>query len=369
MIWEGGAADAGLEGTAEEEELDPAGDAGGEGEADGAEAICDIGEGGLGKMEIMEKDRVNIRAQGEGEEKAEGGGEGHANDGEPEGGAGIAQCVEGRGVEAAPCGGEEADGGSHEDVPDIEGILRAEVTALTKGGDEVAANNEKAGNTGDDVERDGALAGDETGAEFFVNFLAGAGGAGHLGELGGGDGHAEEADGQGVEELGVLEAGDCAAHLEKAGDHAIDECAQLDHAAADEDGTEAAEYLADGGEGDIEAEGNARSDGGAIGGFAPINKGELDGKLKQRTGDGTPCEYEDKTTLGGVSAEEEESADHGGIPKDWSDVGDEEKAVAIEDAEAPCGEDEYADAGEEYLDDVEGEIALGGIEARAYDGA
>jgi hypothetical protein len=62
-------------------------------------------------------------------------------------------------------------------------------------------------------------------------------------------------------------------------------------------------------------------------------------------------------------AKTQEGANHRDIPEDGGNVGDKEEAMAIEDAEAPGGKDEHANAGKHDLDEVDDEIAFSAVVA------
>ena len=77
---------------------------------------------------------------------------------------------------------------------------------------------------------------------------------------------------------------------------------------------------------------------------------------------GTADRDGDREASGGVverpvpPPDEEQSDDLGGVPDDGGRVGEEEVAVAVEDAEAPCRHHEEADADRHDLGEVHGEL-------------
>ena len=119
--------------------------------------------------------------------------------------------------------------GEHE--PHQPGVGRGELAPLEQRPDHHVAGQEVDRHRGRHVERDALEpacepvpdGGPARGAE-----------AGELGQLGGGHGHAEEADGQEVEHLGVGERGH-RAHREEAGQDQVDVGQELDDAPAHHD--------------------------------------------------------------------------------------------------------------------------------------
>jgi len=78
---------------------------------------------------------------------------------------------------------------------------------------------------------------------------------------------------------------------------------------------------------------------------------------------GGPCGDYYQGILRATFAEGDHAGNHGDVPKNWSGVGDEEFAVAVEDAEAPGGSDEKACAGKEDAHEEDGEFAFFAVEA------
>ena len=111
------------------------------------------------------------------------------------------------------------------------------MAGLVDGSDDDVAENEEAHRRGNNKESDLAQATVQAGAKEAGDFVGCADGAAHDGEFGGGDGHAEEADGKRVERLRVGEGGDRAGG-QPAGKKGVNVGADLHDAAADEDGKE-----------------------------------------------------------------------------------------------------------------------------------
>ena len=98
-------------------------------------------------------------------------------------------------------------------------------------------------------------------------------------------------------------------------------------------------------------------------GLASVNKWELDAELKEGAGDGTPRKDDGEAALGMAAAKANEGADHGDVPEDRRDVGYEEEAMAIEDAQTPRGKDEEAHPRKHDLDEMDGEDAEVAVKA------
>jgi hypothetical protein len=119
-----------------------------------------------------------------------------------------------------------------------------EAAGLVDGGNDDVAEREESGDGRNDEEGDLPQAFVEAGAHDAGDFFGGAERATHHGQFGGGDGHAEQADGQGVEGLRVGQSGDGAGG-EPTGEEGVDVSADLHDAATDEDGKEIADDGAD----------------------------------------------------------------------------------------------------------------------------
>src|SRR5580700_6918893 len=107
------------------------------------------------------------------------------------------------------------------------------MTGAIDGCDDDIAKEDEADGGGNDEEGDLVQPLAQASAECFGDFCRGAEGAGHGGEFGGGDSHAEEADGQGVEGLGVSEGRD-GRGTKKAAQPGVDVGADLHDSSAEE---------------------------------------------------------------------------------------------------------------------------------------
>ena len=90
--------------------------------------------------------------------------------------------------------------------------------------------------------------------------------------------------------------------------------------------------------------------------------GELDEELEHAADQHAPGQRRGELGLGGVVDEQrggDDGRDLGRVPHHRRHVGEEEPAVAVEDAEAPGRQHEEADAGGDDPDEVDGELELG----------
>jgi hypothetical protein len=96
----------------------------------------------------------------------------------------------------------------------------------------------------------------------------------------------------------------------------------------------------------------------------PEGDGRLQGELQEAPGHRAPREIHRQPFDAVLIAEVDHRRDHRGVPGDRRRVGEEELAVAVEDAQAPRGRDEQSGAREENPHQMGGELAFRAGEAR-----
>ena len=133
------------------------------------------------------------------EEGAERAGERHPEHGDARDEVGAVEGVQAVLQQPRPGRAEQPERERGEDEPDEPGVGRVELAALEQGADDDVAGEHVEGDGEGDVERD-ALEPDARAGSRMTSALPRAE-AGELGQLGGGDGHAEQADREQVEHL------------------------------------------------------------------------------------------------------------------------------------------------------------------------
>ena len=167
----------------------------------------------------------------------------------------------------------------------------------------------------------------------------------HLGQLGGRHGHAEQADGQQVQHLGVAQAGHGPGRQE-ADDGRVDPAGDLQDPAAQHHRDEAAAHL-----GHL---GRQPAQAGAEAAQQIQRHGQLHQQLQGAAGDRAPGGGGgQRVALAGRAAREHvgpvlqhQRGDDGRVPQHRRDVGQEEAAVAVQHAQAPGRQHQDAGAGE-----------------------
>src|SRR6202041_115858 len=91
---------------------------------------------------------------------------------------------------------------------------------------------------------------------------------------------------------------------------------------------------------------------------------QLHRKLQATADDACDCEHHRQSRLGYVSTFPKEGRNLGNVPDHWCSVGKEELAVAVQDAEAPCRNNQQRRSGKEDLHQADGELALLPMKAR-----
>jgi hypothetical protein len=150
--------------------------------------------------------------------------------------------------------------------------------------------------------------------------------SGHGRQFGGRDRHAEQTDGQRVQQLSVCEAGDRPGR-QQARQQRVYVRAHLHDAAADEHRSEVANDLADLLRHQIECGARVRRD--------PDDGRQLYRKLERAAGDRSPREQNREARERRVGAKRHERRDHRSVPHDRSGVRQQEAAVSVEDPETP----------------------------------
>ena len=92
---------------------------------------------------------------------------------------------------------------------------------------------------------------------------------------------------------------------------------------------------------------------------------QLHRKLQAAADDGGDGDHDRQPRLADMSTLPEHRRDHGHVPDHRCGVGEEELAVAVQDAEAPCRNDQQRRSGKEDLHQADGEQTLFALEARA----
>ena len=191
-----------------------------------------------------------------------------------------------------------------------------------------------------------------------------AGRARHLGQLGGRDRDAEEADGQRVEALRVAERGD-RARAEPARQPCVYERADLHDAAADEDGHEVLQHGPHVRVAEREREAHAPEQHQARSAVArrTAARSRRPSPTRRRPRR-APTRRGLRAGRGATGQPAHASArDERDVPDDGRGVGEEEAPVAVEHAEAPRREHEQPRAGEEDAHEPFGQLALLALEA------
>ena len=168
-------------------------------------------------------------------------------------------------------------------------------------------------------------------------------------KLGSGHGEPEERDRQDVQDLCVPEDRH-RPRCEKAGQLELHQRAQVHDPPCRHHGNEVADRLAYAGHSQIE--------GGAEIPKPSRQKRELNTQLQDPAHESSPPQRHDQIVRfeDPDPAERNHGGDHGRVPKHGSHVGHEETAMAVEDAEGPCGEHQHPGHGKENAHQPDGEV-------------
>ena len=221
----GHGADAPGKRAAQQPELDPAGDSCRESQAGDSPFALQPQQGRQRQREqIPENDR-----------------ERHPNRRELQRCPRVAQGVEGRCIEASGGRGQQADARPGQNSPNVGHIPAAEKSGAIEGCDHHVAEKQEGSGRGHHEIGDLLQSARQALAQCLRDLLVSAERARHGGQLGGRDGHAEQAHRQRIDGLRIGERGDRSGR-QKTGEQGIDIGADLHHAARNKHRAEVAQH-------------------------------------------------------------------------------------------------------------------------------